>query len=211
MSMPRNKGVLLVLVLLCASCQMRPADLSGPLMERDPIAQEMAAVEVSKLKSDVALLLKDGKWQEAEALLREQLERQPNHLAAQTNLGLLLAKTDRQEQAVQILENVLARNAGACPAAIQLAEIYLAQYSIEQAEQAYRRCLGIHPDESAALLNLGILLELYRGELLEAIDLYERYQQVTSDADDSVARWITDLNRRVEAVSDGNQLAEVRR
>jgi hypothetical protein len=41
----------------------------------------------------------EGKFQKAEACLRQALERNPKHVAARNNLGLLLCRTNRQEEA----------------------------------------------------------------------------------------------------------------
>ncbi len=216
MSMLLNKGVLLILVALCVSCQVGPGQFSAPLEKMIKLeakdSAEPGSVTPLNLpsRSTVTLLLQGGELQAAESLLRERLSRHPEDVIYQTNLGLLLAKTGRAKEAVPVLESVLLRAPNSCPAALQLAEIYVQQFSIDQAEQAYRSCLAANPNESTALLNFGILLELYRGDLNAALGYYERYQLVTSEADAAGSRWTTDLNRRVAANTTENQLAEVR-
>ncbi|MFN3238721.1 MAG: tetratricopeptide repeat protein [Pseudomonadales bacterium] len=156
------------------------------------------------------VLLKDGQLAAAEKLLREELAEQPSAIATRTNLGILLARTNRVDTALETLSKVVTQQPGYCPAELQLAAIHLQYFRIQQAEQAYLACLTqdfVHP---AALLNLGILYELYLGQLDQALSFYERYQAAVSEPEVPVGRWIADLNRRLEASTINNQLAEAR-
>lgn len=58
----------------------------------------------------------------------------------------------------------------------------------EQAEQHYTSALAIWPRYSQVQLSMAILLELYRGKLLEAYPYYSAYLQHNSD-DQQVQRW----------------------
>ena len=49
---------------------------------------------------------------------------------------------------------------------------------------------------SPAVLNLGILYDLYLWDGVRALELYDRYLQLTPGGDAQVQRWISDLRNR---------------
>ncbi|UCE89659.1 MAG: tetratricopeptide repeat protein, partial [Pseudomonadota bacterium] len=66
----------------------------------------------------------------------------------------------------------------------------------KKAQDAYRQALKIEPDYALAHRNLGILYDLYMGDLSRALKHYERYQALTGGDDRQVDKWIVDLKRR---------------
>ena len=66
-----------------------------------------------------------------------------------------------------------------------------------EAEAAYRRALEADPEHSLAHYNLGVLLDLYLRRTAEALEHYEAYQASLDEPNETVARWIVDLRRRV--------------
>lgn len=216
MSRWQNKNFALVfpvlVILLCSGCQVIPAGPSVTFKESAGATDlKLAGGETaSRSDSRVLQLLKDGSLQAAENQLRLDIKDRPSDVASVTNLGLLLAKLGRVDEAAEQLSAAVALDRTNCPAHLQLASIHLARYAIDDAEAAYRTCLQSNPNHPVALLNLGILLELYRGELNEAIAYYSQYQRVTVNPDHSVERWKADLHRRVGVTAVENQVAEVR-
>jgi tetratricopeptide (TPR) repeat protein len=69
----------------------------------------------------------------------------------------------------------------------------------DKARDAYERALAADPAHPAALLNLGILADLYQGDAARALELYERSQALAQDA--AVAKWIVDLRNRKPATA----------
>ena len=54
-----------------------------------------------------------------------------------------------------------------------------------------------NPDYGLAHYNLGVLLDLYLRRTSEALEHYEAYQASLAAPNETVARWIIDLRRRV--------------
>ncbi|HRI18563.1 MAG TPA: hypothetical protein PL196_08585, partial [Burkholderiaceae bacterium] len=52
------------------------------------------------------------------------------------------------------------------------------------------------PDYAAATLNLGILNDLYLGDNRRALELYERYLELSPAGDTQVSKWVVDLHNR---------------
>ncbi len=66
-----------------------------------------------------------------------------------------------------------------------------------EAQGAYERALALDPNFADAERNLGIVLDLYRAEPAAALPHLERYQALTSGADQEVAGWIKELKTRL--------------
>ena len=67
----------------------------------------------------------------------------------------------------------------------------------EQAEKHYVTALSIWPNYTQAQLSLAVLLELYRGELLEAYQYYTAYLTLKSE-DKQVQRWQAALALKIK-------------
>jgi Tfp pilus assembly protein PilF len=191
------------MVMLASGCQTA-INVAAPLSKVERLLDNTSTVP-----SKTYMLLQDGQFSQAETLLVEALEKSPGNIVDRTNFAMLLARTGRVDQAEQELSRVLALRANYCPAAVQLGQILLTKTKITPAEMSYRGCLLEQPEFAPALISLGILLELYRGQFDEAVQLYEAYQRVSTEPNKRVAIWIAQLNRQLGS-SASSQLAEVR-
>jgi Flp pilus assembly protein TadD len=70
--------------------------------------------------------------------------------------------------------------------------------AFDQSEAYYRKVLEIDPNDLLAIRNLGVLLDLYRGRLEEALVLYERYQSLQAEPDPKLKDWIFDTKNRLK-------------
>ncbi len=71
----------------------------------------------------------------------------------------------------------------------------------ELAEGAYREALVADPLYGPALLNLGVLLDLYLQQPAAALQQYETYQTTLLEPDPGVARWIAEVRTRAGSVA----------
>ena len=67
----------------------------------------------------------------------------------------------------------------------------------EQAEKSYLKALDIWPEYPEAQVNLAILLELYRGRLLDARKYYSSYLELQAD-DQQVQRWLAGVEIKIK-------------
>jgi tetratricopeptide (TPR) repeat protein len=65
-----------------------------------------------------------------------------------------------------------------------------------QARDAYERAIVLDPSYAAAILNLGILLDLYLGDAPAALVLYQRYLTLSPTGDALVTKWVAELQNR---------------
>jgi tetratricopeptide (TPR) repeat protein len=68
----------------------------------------------------------------------------------------------------------------------------------DKAREAYERAIALDPSYAAAILNLGILQDLYLGDAQAALSLYQRYLALTPTGDDLVSKWVAELKIRKE-------------
>jgi len=109
--------------------------------------------------------------------------------------GSAAAAAGDWERAEQRFGEALEAGGGA-PAMTGLALSYRNTGRFGLAEQAYKAALGADPDYGPAMLNLGILLDLYLQRPAEALEQYEAYQSRLTVPDERVAGWIRELQIR---------------
>jgi tetratricopeptide (TPR) repeat protein len=118
-------------------------------------------------------LHQQGRLQEAEALYREVLQREPSHPEALLFLGLIRHQQGRGEEALGLMQRALAGNPGQPHYHCNLALVLTGLGQAEAAMQAYREALRLKADYPEAHLNLGILLK-EQGRTEEAIGHYRQ-------------------------------------
>jgi tetratricopeptide (TPR) repeat protein len=69
-----------------------------------------------------------------------------------------------------------------------------------QARAAYEEALSLDANCRDAILNLGILQDLYLGDARLAQTLYERYLALTPEGDAMVSKWLAEIRNRKEKV-----------
>jgi Flp pilus assembly protein TadD len=103
--------------------------------------------------------------------------------------------------AEHVLNQAIMLNPGDAVAYNHLGVVLRQRGEFEQARQAYLNALRINSRYAGAHLNLGILHDIYLHDLGVALQNYQKYQTLTADADKQVAKWIVDLQRRVNSKS----------
>lgn len=138
-------------------------------------------------------------WLQAELELQEIIRAEPGFPGPYVNLALIYKRDGRRGEARTALEQAIAIAPGFPPANNELGLMLRENGEFDAAEAAYLRTLETDPANAVAHLNLGILLDLYLQRSSEALDHYSQYQATRIEPDQTVARWIVDLERRVQA------------
>lgn len=192
---------LLLAVLTMAGCASRPQERVGP-----------DSAEVQAHWQEAHILLESGDREQARARFAQIQRQAPGLVGPRLNL-CVMAFEDARPQLPNLIDNdqaraeagqlegcfndVLALRSGEPVALTHLG--ILARYAgrFDDAEHYYREALFTRPDHGPALLNLGILLDLYRGKPAEALDLFEQYQSLQPEPDPTVQNWVADLKNRL--------------
>lgn len=138
-------------------------------------------------------------WIQAELELEQIILEEPGFPGPYVNLALIYKLDGRTADARAALEQAIAIAPGFAPANNELGVLLREQGDFSGAQAAYERSLAADPDNAIAHLNLGILLDLYLRRPADALDHYNQYQATRTEPDETVARWIVDLERRTQA------------
>lgn len=147
--------------------------------------------------------MRSDDWTEAELQLEQLMLAYPALPGPYVNAAIVYRRDGRNEDALAAVETALAIDPSHPEANNQLGILLREKGDFSAAEAAYRRAIESHPDYMLASYNLGVLLDLYLHRQGEALVYYEQYQRSLAEPDETVARWIIDLRRRVGADDDG--------
>lgn len=160
-------------------------------------APEVSAEALARYDEALAALEAED-WSDARQRLATLTRDYPELSGPWVNLARVHLEQGREPEAEQALERALQINEYNLEAYNQLALLKRREGDFERAEQLYRQALEVWPFHAESHLNLGILLDLYRGEGEQALLHYRAYQQRQSEPERTVAGWIIDLERRLE-------------
>ena len=159
-----------------------------------PIAAETQAQFERALQAQRA-----GRSDEALRLWLALAQGHPELGGAHANLGLLQRQAGRHAEAVAALERAVQASPTQPRFFNELGIAYRANGQFAKAQEAYQRALALDANHAAALLNLGILHDLYLGNGAKALELYERYLTLAPGGDAAVTKWAADLRQRKPA------------
>lgn len=151
------------------------------------------------LYADALTLMKSENPKEAKVRLEQVIQLSPNLPGPHVNLGLLALKDGDLSVAATLLRRALELSPGIATAHNALGVVYRRQGDFKQAEVEYLSALKADPNYALAHLNLGVLYEIYFSNPGAALEHYEKYQALTAGKDATVAKWLTDIQRRVTA------------
>ena len=142
---------------------------------------------------------KAGKTEDAIEQFQLVIDQNPAYPRAYTNLGLLRVQKKQWQEAQQAFEQAISVDENDAIAYHHLGIILREQGQFKPALVNYQKAIELKPDYANAHLNLGILLDLYLQDLPRALEQYQIYQSLTENQNEDVAKWIVDIQRRVEA------------
>lgn len=125
--------------------------------------------------------------QQAETFYNQCLTYDPNHREAHRASAVLLAESNRTEDAFKLLENWANRNPTSADARIELARLYEENNDRATAKEKLLQALLVEPTNSRALAALGHIRE-QEGDLLQAVNDYQRSLWSDGNQPDVMAR-----------------------
>lgn len=120
-----------------------------------------------------------AQWEDAIGAYRRVVAIDPSYAAAWNNLGLLLHRLGRYDEARNAYAAALRESAACAEAAYNLGSLSEDTGDVEEAIRCYRRALDVSPDYADAHFNLaGALARAGRGD--EAVKHWQRYLELDS-------------------------------
>ena len=148
---------------------------------------------------DALALMRAGHAADAERGFRALTQSDPELAGPHANLGLLARQANHLPEAVAELEKATTLAPGMAVAWNQLGLAYRQSGEFTKARDAYGHALAIDPNYATAVLNLGVLDDLYLGDSARALELYTRYLALTPAGDPVVTKWVADVKNRKPA------------
>jgi Flp pilus assembly protein TadD len=141
--------------------------------------------------------LSAGHNKEAEQALLALTKRAPELSGPYANLGIIYQHSGRTKEAIEALNRAIRLNPRRAVYYNELGIIYRQEGKFDDARRQYTKALDVDPNYALAHLNIAILYDLYLQEPKEALPHYQRYQQLLPAEDGTVAKWIIELQRRI--------------
>jgi len=145
---------------------------------------------------DAARVLRGGNPADAERRFRSLAQAHPELPGPHANLGLIQRQAGKLPEAVAELETAVKLSPRQPVYWNQLGVTYRQAGQFAKAREAYEKAIGLDPGYSAAVLNLGILHDLYLNDGARALELYGRYLLLQPSGDATVTKWVADLKNR---------------
>ena len=201
--MPLLKYISLILLITACSHQgMKKtidANVDSQLVEIPP----QAAIDFKKAIE----LVNEDKLDAALDAFLLMTKNYPQLAGPYANIGVIHSRNKKFEKAEAFLLIAKDKNKTNHKVMNQLALTYRHQGKFDLAKAEYELAINQSPTTADYYLNLGILYDLYMGDLNNAKVYYEKYQSLQSEDDRNVAGWIVDINRRtpntVQVAGDG--------
>lgn len=211
---PRLVGLVVSSVLLAACTAI---DLRAPQPPADAPKVAAAAVPAGKTEQPSAKpamepapvsaatqrtfdaarqALAAGRVAEAERGFTALTRSNPELSGSFANLGLIHRDAGKTAEAVADLEQAVQLSPQRADLYNQLGLAQRMNGDFAKARASYEKAIALDPGYAAAVLNLGILHDLYLWDGERALELYERYMQLSPGGDEQVKRWIADLRNR---------------
>ena len=193
-----NKLLLITLAtFIIAACQSTPKPVPAPAPETMVVPEP---VDLNLQSYEKALSeLKAGNTDLAIDLMENVIAVGPTYQYIFTNLGLAHFKQQNYDQAEQAFLLALESDDSDAIAYNHLGIIKRIQGKFDHAKQSYVKAIAFDPGYAIAYLNLGVLYDIYFQDLELALRQYKKYQILIGTSNETVARWIIDIQRRIKS------------
>jgi len=181
---------------LASTQEVPTTQLADPLQPN--LSMPLLTAEQQEVYQQAIAAMKKEQWQQAQQNFEKLNESKPLS-SSYYHLGIIALKQDNLDAATAHFDLALEVNENNYFAHNQLAILYRQRGDFLKAESHLSQALNIWPDFATAHYNLGILYELYTGKLSQALEHYQRYQELQDEPDSTVTMWIADLSRRTES------------
>jgi protein O-GlcNAc transferase len=148
----------------------------------------------------------------AERMYREILRSYPAHTPSLCNLGVLMVRAGRPDQAAECYHLALSASPGHPDAHFNLGNLYRRANRLREAAEHYRGCLAANPHHTPAAFNLGLVLYAIGdlGSAAECFAAVTRLEPSNPDAHGRLGDALVRAGRMEEGVAALRRAVELR-
>lgn len=197
-----NTALLSVVACLISACATTESTRSSARIDIQE-SVGFTITEEARISNDVRLdyeaalmLLEQGRHDQGVELLEAVAVVAPQFSAPRIDLGIAYHRAGDLDAAEKNLLLALEQNFDHPIAHNELGIVYRKTGRFQDAKTAYETALSIFPGYHYARRNLGVLCDLYLGDLNCALDAYNAYM-ATVPSDPEAAMWIADIRNRL--------------
>jgi tetratricopeptide (TPR) repeat protein len=163
-----------------------------------PAAEPEAPVspQAQRAYDEARRAMRANRMADAERGFKAVSQAYPEFGGPHANLGVIYRRAGKLPESIAELETAVLSNPKQPVFHNQLGISYREAGKFKQARESYEKAIDLDDKYAAAVLNLGILNDLYLVEPDRALSLYERYLALTPSGDATVTKWIADLKNR---------------
>lgn len=168
-----------------------------------PAEPELAPITPAAQRAfdDARRAMRAGRMDDAERGFKALIQFHPELGGPHANLGLIYRQANKLPEAVAALEQATKVSPRQPVYFNQLGITYRMQGQFAKAREAYERAVELDGNYAAAVLNLGILHDLYLWDPKRAAEHYDRYLAMSPGGDATVTKWLADLKNRKPATA----------
>jgi len=175
-----------------------PATAASAVVTAAP-ADVAVSADSQRAFDDAARVLRGGNAADAERRFRSLAQAHPELPGPHANIGLIQRQAGKLPEAVSALETAVKLSPRQPVYWNQLGITYRQSGQFTKSREAYEKAIALDPGYAAAVLNLGILHDLYLNDGARALELYGRYLLLQPSGDATVTKWVADLKNRKPA------------
>lgn len=152
---------------------------------------------VRKDYQQALVLMKNKQWQQANVAFDKVIAQQPELSGSYVNKAIIAKDQGDLTQAQEQLVIAITINELNLYAHHLQGQVYRLQGEFDKAEQSYLAALAIWPDFVEVHASMAVLLELYRGRLIDAYRYYDSYLALKPE-DEEIQRWQAGLAIKIK-------------
>lgn len=149
-------------------------------------------------------LMEAGRYQQSIPALQQLLVADPDQPELAVDIAIAYQQTGHPDKAVKVLQDVITKHPDHIEALNQLGISQRRLGHFDAALAAYQHAIAIDDDYALAHRNLGILYDIYLGQLENALKQYDKYLALAA-GDKEVENWVIDLKRRIRNATKENE------
>ncbi len=176
---------------------IEPSVLANAYLAQQSLKMQKVTAETKAAYQLAINLMAKQDWPAAIAAFDQVIKSNPELSGAYINKAIIAFKQDDVEQALNWAKQAVTINDKNPYGHNLLGQIYRLKGEFDKAESHYLIAIDIWPDYADAYLNLAVLLDLYRGRLLDAQSFYQAYLDYNPD-DKVVNKWLAALNIKIK-------------